>query len=143
MVPAPSELEIVMPQHFHAVVWIDHRAAQIFDFDKDETNRQVIKSHEPRHIHHKAGSIGAGHEHEGQIYLKAVADAAGASHEILIVGPGAAKTELMSYLTQHAPETAKRVCGVEALDHPTDNEIVAFARKHFTGIDRMRPQTDV
>ena len=104
---------------------------------------RLSRVHEPRHIHHKAGSIGAGHEHEGQIYLKAVADAAGASHEILITGPGAAKTELMSYLTQHAPETAKRVCGVEALDHPTDNEIVAFARKHFTGIDRMRPQTDV
>jgi stalled ribosome rescue protein Dom34 len=129
-----------MRPYFHAVVWIDHREAQIFDFDRDDSNHQTIKSHEPRHIHHKAGSIGAGHVHEGEAYLKAVADALDKSHEILITGPSAAKTELMSYLTQHAPATAMRVCSVETLDHPTDNEILAFARKHFTSIDRMTPQ---
>lgn len=129
-----------MPHHFHAVVWIDHREAQIFDFDRDDSNRQTIKSHEPRHIHHKSGSIGAGHVHESEAYLKAVANALDESHEILIAGPSGAKTELMSYLARHAPSTAQRVCGVETLDHPTDSEIVAFARKHFTGIDRMTSQ---
>ena len=131
-----------MPQHFHAVVWIDHRAAQIFDFDRDASTHHSIESHEPRHIHHKSGSIGAGHEHETHAYLKAVADALAESHEILIVGPGAAKTELMTYLTQHAPTTAKRICGVETLDRVTDNEVVAFARKYFAAKDRTTPQIE-
>jgi len=129
-----------MPQHFHAVVWIDHRAAQVFDFDQNDSTHHSIKSHEPRHIHHKSGSTGAGHEHESHAYLKAVAEALAESHEILIAGPGAAKIELMTWLTQHAPATAKHVCGVETLERVTDNEIVAFARKFFTGKDRTTPQ---
>jgi stalled ribosome rescue protein Dom34 len=130
-----------MPQHFHAVVWIDHRIAQIFDFSLDETAQRNIKNHGPRHIHHKAGSVGSGHTHLDPAYLKAVADALSESHEILIVGPSTAKNELKSYLDQHAAEVAKRVLGVEALDHPTDAEIVALARKRFASIDRMTPQT--
>jgi len=129
-----------MSAHFHAIVWIDHQSARIFSFNRESSTQQDIKSHEESHIHHKAGSVGAGHVHEGHAYLKTVADALSAYHEILITGPGAVKTELMSYLAQYAPETAKHVLGVETLDHPTDNEIMAFARKRFVGIDHMTPQ---
>ena len=32
---------------------------------------------------------------------------------------------------------AKRVCGIEPMDHPTDREIIAAARTYFRAADRM------
>ena len=130
-----------MAHHFHAVVWIDHRAAQIFEFSATDVERHVVKHQgAAHHIHHKAGTMGSGHAHEDQTYLKAVGEALSAAGEILVTGAGAAKTELMTYLEGHAPAIASRVLGVEALDRATDGEIVAFARKYFDRADRSTPQ---
>jgi hypothetical protein len=30
--------------------------------------------------------------------------------------------------------------GVETVDHPSDAQLVAYARKYFTAMDRMLPQ---
>lgn len=84
-----------------------------------------------RHIHHKANSIGSGHTHEDKDMMKEVADAVSDAGEILIIGPAAAKTELAKYLREQKPEIGKRIVGVEAADHPSDHEIVAYAKKHF------------
>jgi hypothetical protein len=59
---------------------------------------------------------------------------------ILITGPAGAKQELLTYLTEQQPGMAARVAGVEPLDHPTDGELVAFARKFFKAADRMHSQ---
>ena len=37
------------------------------------------------------------------------------------------------------PALAKRIWGIEPMDHPTDPEIVAAARKYFHAADRMHP----
>jgi hypothetical protein len=60
---------------------------------------------------------------------------------ILITGPGNAKSEFRNYIAEHRTELAKRVSGVEALDHPTDPELIALARKFFKADDRMHVQT--
>ena len=54
-----------MTHHFHAVVWIDHREAYIYEIGTEGVNELHIKSpdHEG-HIHHKAGSVGSGHSHD-------------------------------------------------------------------------------
>jgi hypothetical protein len=46
----------------------------------------------------------------------------------------------MDWIKRHAPQTAARVLGVETLDHPTDGEIRAFAKRYFHAKDRMTPQ---
>jgi hypothetical protein len=39
------------------------------------------------------------------------------------------------------PELARKVSAVEPLDHPTDGELLALARKFFKADDRMHPQS--
>jgi hypothetical protein len=60
--------------------------------------------------------------------------------EVLIVGPGLAKGELVKHLGSHDPVWRKKIVGVETVDHPTDKEVVAHARKYFRVEDRLRPQ---
>ena len=36
------------------------------------------------------------------------------------------------------PKLKKKVVGVETIDHPSDGQLVAHARKYFNAADRMR-----
>lgn len=127
--------------HFHAVVWIDHREARVFEFSADDVQKSVIHPHAPKHqVHHKAGSLGAGHAKEDQHYYHEVAEALTHAGEILIVGPGQAKTMLMKHLHAHDPKVAEKVVAIETVDHPSDGQVVAHARKYFDAADRMTPQ---
>jgi stalled ribosome rescue protein Dom34 len=128
--------------HFHAVVWLDHRAASIVGFDLHSSahHTQIIESNGPAHLHHKAGVAGSGHAHDDPSYFKSIADAMSGFREILIVGPADAKTGLQSYLRRERPELALHVAGNEAMGQRSDAEIVKFAQEFFKRVDRMTPQ---
>lgn len=121
-----------MPTHFHAIVWIDHSQAKIFHVGLSGDDEMILHPRLPtRHLHHKANSIGSGHagfdkEFFGQV-LNAISDAG----EILIIGPAGAKTELAKYLREQHSMIGERIVAVESADHPSDPEIVAYARKYF------------
>jgi hypothetical protein len=127
--------------HFHAVVFIDHKEALVFEFGEGETIEHRIKATDRQgNIHHKAGSPGSGHAHDSKSYLTAVVDVLKPSHEILIVGHGNAKDELASFIREHAPLLAPRIMGIRPMDQPTKGEIIAFARQFFESKDLMTPQ---
>jgi stalled ribosome rescue protein Dom34 len=127
--------------HFHAVVWLDHREAKVFEFTADDVAKLVINAEHPaKHIHHKSGSVGPGHAKEDENYYHGVADALAKAGEILIVGPGQAKTALFKHLHAHDREVAAKVAAVETVDHPSDGQIVAYARKYFDRRDRTTAQ---
>jgi stalled ribosome rescue protein Dom34 len=122
----------MMQQHFHAVVWLDHLQARIFHLGLSGTQEVILHPHMPtRHIHHKANSIGSGHVHESEEFLQQVLDAACDAGEIIILGPSGAKTELAKYIREQNPKVGDRIVAVESADHPTDGEIVAYAKRHF------------
>lgn len=128
-------------KHYHAAIWIDHAEAQIFSLNWDESEEWTIRPHDRHvHLHHKANSIGAGKAPEDQHYFHSVVEAVKDAGEILVTGPGTAKLELLRHLHKHDPEVEKKVVGVESLDHPTDGQIVKFARQFFKSSDRMLPQ---
>ncbi len=130
-----------MTHHFHAVIWIDHAEARIFEFGTDGIAKHHIRAEtDGGNIHHKAGSVGSGHAHEDKKYFEAVAAALKPNHEILVVGHGPAKTAFAHYARDHAPDLAKRILGVEAVDQPTEPEVLALARKFFEAKDRTTPQ---
>ncbi len=130
-----------MSKHFHAVVWIDHLEAKIFNFSKDDAEKMVIHpDHPTRHIHHKANTVGSGHAGPNAAYLHEVAHALEGSGAILITGPAGAKSELMQHLTTHDPKVAKCVSAVETVDHPSDGQLLALARKYFHAADKATPQ---
>ncbi|MEI9930118.1 MAG: hypothetical protein WDM89_06100 [Rhizomicrobium sp.] len=130
-----------MPHHFHAVVYIDHSEAMVFEFaENDVTERRIQAKDREGNIHHKAGAVGSGHAHDSKVYLAAVAEALQPSHEVLIVGHGTAKDELARFIQDHVPALAPRIMGVETVDQPTKGEIIALARKFFETKDRTTPQ---
>ena len=121
-----------MQHHFHAVVWIDHLQARVFHLGLSGCDEVVLHPHMPtRHIHHKANSIGSGHVHESWEFLKRVLDAVSDAGEILILGPSGAKVELAKYIRDNDPQVGNRIVAVEAADHASNPEIVAYAKRHF------------
>jgi len=130
-----------MSNHYHALVWMDHREAKIFHFNAAEADRELVRSSHPdQHLHHKANAGDSGHAPVDRDYLKRVSAALSAAGAILITGPGSAKTELVSYAKKEDANLAARISGVETLDHPTDGALVALARKFFKADDRMHDQ---
>jgi stalled ribosome rescue protein Dom34 len=125
--------------HYHAVVWIDHREARVFHVSPSEVERLVLRpDHPTKHIHHKANSIGSGHATADHDFLHAIAESVADAGAILITGPAAAKTELLKHIHEHDPKLMKVIVGIETVDHPTDAQLVAHARKYFSGTDRMQ-----
>ena len=60
--------------------------------------------------------------------------------EILVAGPGLVPVQLMKHIESERPDIAKKVVGITALDHPSDGELVKFARNYFRRADRMTAQ---
>jgi len=126
--------------HFHAVIWIDHREARVFHFSPTEVEKLVLHpDHPSKHIHHKANSIGSGHASADHEFLHAVAESVADAGAILIMGPANTKTQLVAHIEQHDPKLKARIKGVETVDHPSDGQMVAHARKYFRVEDRMTP----
>jgi len=124
--------------HYHACVWIDHREARLFSFNAEASDEQVLRdTHAPAHIHRRADHVHLGKASPDATFLAGVAEHLRSFQELLIVGPGTARTEFATYLRDHEPEVAARVLGVEPMDHPTDRQILAAARKFFRSADRM------
>jgi hypothetical protein len=122
----------MMQQHFHAVVWLDHLQARIFHLGLSGTEEVILHPKMPtRHIHHKANSMASGHVHESAEFLRQILDAVSDAGEILILGPSGTKIELAKYIREQNPTVGGRIVAVEPADHPTDGEIVAYAKRHF------------
>jgi hypothetical protein len=130
-----------MADHYHAVVWVDHHEAKIFHFSADEFDAARIRSSQPhQHLHHKVNTVGSGHAPVEHAFLERVSKALDGSGAVLITGPGAAKNELAAHIRKLHPQLAARISAVEALDHPTDGQIVAVARRFFRADDQMHAQ---
>jgi stalled ribosome rescue protein Dom34 len=57
--------------------------------------------------------------------------------EILVIGPAQTKDEFVSFVRRKHPQIGSMIVAVESADHPTDSELLAYARKHFKVLDRM------
>ncbi|MEO6122420.1 MAG: translational machinery protein [Ilumatobacteraceae bacterium] len=122
----------------HAIVWLDHFEARIISFSVDQAKTfEVHNQSAERNIHRKAGSIGSGHAADDHHFFDEIAGSLVGIHEVLIVGPGNAKTAFTTYVDKRHPDLQRRVVGIETMDHPTDGELLAHARKSFTAIDQM------
>ena len=122
----------------HAVIWIDHQEAHVMFLSKDASEAEIIKSKSTHtHLHHKANEIGSGKVALDSKYLHSVMQAVNESKEILILGPGSAKLELIKHAHQHDAKIAEKIVSIETVDHPSDKEILAHARKFFYKVDRM------
>jgi stalled ribosome rescue protein Dom34 len=126
--------------NFHAVVWIDHNEAHVIHFKRDADEELNVRSrHRKGHLHHNRGQIGSGRVPEDQQFFDHVSAALTGAKEILIVGPASAKDEFGKHLRAYNKTLAATVVGFERVDHPTDGQLLKFARHYFHAIDQMGP----
>ncbi|WP_454617108.1 hypothetical protein [Bradyrhizobium cenepequi] len=115
--------------HAHAIVWIDHLTAKIFGMGLTGVDTIVVPAHlASSHLHHKANTVGAGKVESDPAFVVTVGQALQNCTNVLIVGPGKEKVELLHHLRDTRPEIILRV---EASDHPTDKEIIARGKEFF------------
>ena len=115
----------------HAVVWTDHQAARILQFDAEHVKAQKVRasSHHTRQHH-----SGVRTEHE---FFGEVCDAVKDFNEVLVTGSRTAIADFRHYAEKHRPHVVPRILGYEVVDHPTDPQLVALARRYFLKLDRM------
>jgi stalled ribosome rescue protein Dom34 len=116
----------------NAVVWLDHTKAQVIHFDKMASEAESLKTHSTHpHPHQRHGDSHS--DDDNTRFFNDIADALKDSTQILIVGPAEEKTAFMTHLTTHVPAVADKIKAVETVDHPSNGELLAYARKHFVG----------
>jgi stalled ribosome rescue protein Dom34 len=125
--------------HYHAIVWIDHQKATAWHFTPSEQEETVVHAKDQHERVHSRKSTHGGHKSAADHhFFDDVAKALNGAHEILVIGPAQTKQEFVSYLRDKFPQLGKSIVAVENADHPTDAQVLAFARKHFLTLDRMQ-----
>ena len=124
--------------HYHAIVWIDHVEAHVMHISPDDVEKSLVHPNQGTHkLHSRVGTLGSGRAPEEQDYYHRVVESLKGASEILIVGPAQAKLQLVKHIHSHDPELMAKIIGVETVDHPTDGQLVAYARKYFLAKDKM------
>lgn len=112
------------------VVFIDLEHAKVFELHPDRTTETALKRHEVRH--HTGRDKEHNNHKNAEKFFHEVAGHLGAAREILLVGPGMAKDQFKEHLARHHhADIGQKVVGTETVDHPTDGQIVALAKKFF------------
>jgi len=121
----------------HAAVWLDHKEARIFAFQPDSADELTMLG-PPHNDHHKwtRGQEGIKeHPEDLKRFFHDLVHALQDVESLLVVGPGSAKLEFLRYVHRHDRTLEAAIVGIETVDHPTDGQIVAFARKYFKRVD--------
>ena len=116
---------------FHAVVWTDHQSAQVLQFDPEHVTVKKVQAHSHPTAQHNS-AVRTEHEFFGEL-----CDSLEGIAEVLVTGSRTALADLRHYVDKHRPQTAARIVGYEVVDHPTEKQLVALARKFFLENDRM------
>jgi stalled ribosome rescue protein Dom34 len=112
-------------------VWLDHREARVFQITTDAANAQTVRL--AQHIHHKNPPKHGSREHpdDAKKFFSELCHALDGSGEILVLGPSTAKLAFIRYVHKSQHTLEPRIAGVESVDHPTDGQLVAYARQYF------------
>jgi len=116
---------------FHAVVWTDHQAAQILQFDAEHVQGEKIKAHS-HHTAQHGSAVRTQHE-----FFAELCDALSGINEVLVTGGKTVQADFRHYVEKHRPQLTTVIVGYETVDHPTDRQLVALARQYFLKYDRM------
>ena len=121
-----------MSAHHHAVVWVDHDEARIFQIDAATPSRIVLHSHVSlQRLHHRENPDPRAPPPVDKQFYDRIAAALDHAGGTLITGPGNAKYELDAYLRQHRPALATLVNAENLRIHPGDAALMAIAASRF------------
>jgi stalled ribosome rescue protein Dom34 len=125
--------------HYHAVVWMDHIQATAWQFTPTaQENTKIHAQDQHQRVHSRKSTHGGHKSPADHHFFEDVAQAIAGAHEILLIGPAQTKHEFAAYLRDRHPQLAKCIVAVENADHPSDAQVLSYARKHFPALDRMQ-----
>jgi stalled ribosome rescue protein Dom34 len=124
--------------HKYAAVWIDHKQARIFHIHPDGVRDAVVTAplQNVHHRHPKGPSGVKEHPNDAKQFFHEVGRSLEGTEQVLVVGPSTAKLDFLRYLHGHDHALEGRIVGIETVDHPTDGQLVAYAKKYFDLSDR-------
>lgn len=120
-----------MTSHRNATVWLDHQEARIFHVDLDGADASKLgEAH--HHVHrHPKGTAAHDHPDDQKRFFGEIARALDDAEQVLVVGPSTAKLQFLKFVHAHDHKLEPKIVGVETVDHPTDGQLVAFAKRYF------------
>ena len=123
----------VMPNR--AMIWVDYAEACVGRIDPEISGFEIIESYRA-----EAGSAPQSRSlkaPETLRYFGNIAEKVRDAEGILLVGPGSERLELLVYLRRNFPHVADRIVALEAADHPTEEAVLPWARKHFGTVETV------
>jgi stalled ribosome rescue protein Dom34 len=123
----------------YVVVWLDHSEAHIIAINRGIAEQPVIvrAPQHNEHQHHRAYSVGSGKAAEHPEYYEQIIAKIRHAAEWLVVGPANAKLAFSKHLHKQHANLEHRLVGLETVDHPSDGQLLAYAKQYFTAADRM------
>jgi len=115
----------------HAVLWIDHQSAQVLQFDAEQVQAQQVHAH-THHTRQHGSEVRTEHEFFGE-----VCDKLAGIDNVLVTGGHTAQADFRHYVEKHRPALSPHVVGWETVDHPSDGQLLALARRFFVKHDLM------
>lgn len=109
----------------HAVVWTDHHAAQVVQFDDGQMHARSVRAHQ-----HPTAQHGSDVRAEHEFFADVCAALEGIEH-VLLSGSHTAVADFRHYADKHRPQTAARIAAYEVVDDPSESQLVAMGRAYF------------
>ena len=109
----------------HAVVWIGHHQVIVAQIDASQVASRRVRAYEELTAQHGSGARPV---HE---FFSDVCDAVDGVDVALVTGGKTALDDFRQYAEKRRPRTAARIAAYDAVDHPTENELIALGHKFF------------
>jgi hypothetical protein len=97
----------------HLIVWLDHRETHIFAFSRETAKQPLIvrSPHQHVHLHRRADVAGSGKANK--------------------------HLENREQNVAEIREVLDHMIGIEAVDHPSDGQLLKYSQQYFVKTDRI------
>jgi stalled ribosome rescue protein Dom34 len=131
-----TSLPSILMEFHRLAVWLDHREARVFHVRADGFSKETIEApHRHIHRHPKGEETDKNRDKQrpddAHRFFRELALTLADANEILIVGPSTAKLHFLNHVHHHDHGLLPKIVGMETVDHPTDGQLVAYAKKYF------------
>ena len=114
-----------------AVIHLTHQAAHAIEFDSEGAHATDVAQH--LHATRQHGSV-VRSQHE---FFGAVCDLVDEFPRVIVAGGHTTLADFRHYVAKHRSHSTDRISAYEVVDHPTDNQLVALARKRLEDLERL------
>ncbi len=114
-------------------LWIDSSQAKIFKFQPQGVEMVHLKPHGPSHHAETHGRNHTKAEGDAERFYHQVAEALQkeTGSKWLVMGSGLGHTHFVHHVQSHHPQMAASILASRTVDHQTDGQIKAEAKKFF------------